>query len=40
MIEQLKNNKTGNFFLLAGPCVIEWRRDGYANCRKNSKYHR
>ena len=23
MIEQLKNNKTGNFFLLAGPCVIE-----------------
>lgn len=23
MIEQLINNKTGNFFLLAGPCVIE-----------------
>ena len=23
MIEQLKYNKTGNFFLLAGPCVIE-----------------
>ena len=23
MIQQLKNNKTGNFFLLAGPCVIE-----------------
>ena len=23
MIEQLKNNPSGNFFLLAGPCVIE-----------------
>ena len=23
MIEQLKNNPAGNFFLLAGPCVIE-----------------
>ena len=23
MIEQLKSSKTGNFFLLAGPCVIE-----------------
>ena len=22
MIEQLKNNKTGNFFLLAGPCLL------------------
>ena len=23
MIEQLKNSASGNFFLLAGPCVIE-----------------
>lgn len=31
MIE-LKNNPAGNFFLLAGPCVIEGEEMGNAHC--------
>ena len=39
MIE-LKNNPAGNFFLLAGPCVIEGRRNGNAHCRTYRDHHR
>lgn len=39
MIE-LKNNPAGNFFLLAGPCVIEGEEMGNAHCRTYRDHHR
>lgn len=39
MIE-LKNNPAGNFFLLAGPCVIEGEEMAMRIARTSSKNHR
>ena len=34
-INKIQHKRSGNFFLLAGPCAIESEEMAIANCREN-----